>query len=161
MSVIDLIRQYASELIAGLAVILSAAANWRAARAEKSSERAQKAMRRMDMLIEIERKNAAVGKLALVTAQKILLLQEYPELVTSPDREIGRLRNNLALLQEFKDGEEEQRKISEMIDGEDDIELHTKAFADIKRLRIHLEADVEKETRVYRELLERKQGESA
>lgn len=151
---IDIIQQHAAELIAGLAVILSAVANWRVVRAENTAAKAQKAMRRMEVLIEIERKNAVVGKLTLVTAQKILLIQQQPALVSNPDHEIDRLRNNLALLQGFKDGEEEQRQISEAADGGSDIDLHSKALTDIQRLRVRLEADVEKETNVYRELLE-------
>jgi hypothetical protein len=150
----DFLQQHASDYIAGLAVILSAAANWRVVRAERTAKKAQKAMRRMDMLVEIERKNAVIGKLALVTAQKILLLQQHPNLVRSPEEEIGRLRNNLALLQEFKDSEEEQRRISEMADGGNDIELHGKALTDVQRLRVRMEADVEKETNTYKELLE-------
>lgn len=152
---IEIIQQYAAELIAGLAVILSAAANWRAARAKKALEQTRKAIRRMDLLVEIERKNAAVGRLALVTAQKILLLQQHPTLVSNPDNELDRLRNNLALLQEFKEGEEEQRKISEAASGGRDIDLHHKALTDIQRLRVNLEADVEKEISVYRELLDK------
>ena len=158
---IEIIQQYAAELIAGLAVILSAAANWRVVRAEKAAEEIQKAMRRMDMLIEVERKNAAVGNLALVTAQKILLIQQQSTLVSNPDSEVDRLRNNLALLQEFKEGEEEQRQISEAADGGDDIDRHSKTLTDIQRLRVRLEADVEKETNVYRGLLEKSRSASA
>lgn len=152
---IEIIQQYAAELIAGLAVILSATANWRTVRVEKTVEKSQRAIRRMDMLVEVERKNAAVGKLALVTAQKILLLQQHSTLVSNSDNEMDRLRNNLALLQEFKEGEDEQRKISEAAGGGNNIDLYHKALTDIQRLRVHLEADVEKETNVYRELLEK------
>ncbi len=108
----------------------------------------------MDMLVEIERKNAAVGKLALIAAQKILLLQQHPHVIKSPDEEISRLRNNLDLLQKFKDSEEEQRRICEAAGGGNDIELHSKALTDVQRLRVRIEADVEKEIRVYKELLE-------
>ncbi len=95
---IEFIQQNTSELIAGLAVILSAAANWRVVRAEKTAMKAQKAIRRMEILVEIERKNAAVGKLTLVIAQKIQILQQHPELLSNPDYEIDRLHNNLAVL---------------------------------------------------------------
>ena len=151
---IEIIQQHAAELIAGLAVILSTVANWRVVRAEKAAAKTQKTIRRMEMLVEIERKNAAVGKLALVTAKKILLLQQQPELVNNPDNEIDRLRNNLTLLQGFKDNEEEQRQISEKVDGGNDIDLHSKALTDIQRLRVRLDADVEKETNEYRDLLD-------
>lgn len=151
---IDVLRQYASEFIAGLAVILSVVANWRFVRAEKAATKAQKAVRRMDMLVEVERKNAAVGKLALVTAQKILLLQRHPSLVPSSEGELERLRNNLDMLQEFKQSEEEQRQIAEAAGGGNDVELHSKALTDVYRLRVRLEAEVEKETHVYSQLLE-------
>lgn len=158
---IDIVQQYASEFIAGLAVILSAVANWRVVRAEKVASKAQKAMRRMDILVEIERKNAAVGKLALITAQKILLLQQHPHVIQSPEEEISRLRNNLDLLQKFKDSEEEQRRISEAAGGGNDIELHSKALTDVQRLRVRIEADVEKEIHVYKELLEESRRSTA
>lgn len=158
---IGIIQQYAAEFIAGLAVILSAAANLRVVRAEKMAAKAQKAVRRMDMLVEIERKNAAVGRLALVTTQKILLLQECPELVNDPGRELDRLRNNLDLLQELKNGEEEQRQIAEAANVGNDTDLHSRALTDVQRLRVRLETDVEKETNVYRELLERSRSASA
>jgi len=152
--VIEIVQHYASELIAGFAVILSAVANWRVVRAERAAAKAQKAMRRVDMLVEIERKNAAVGKLALITAQKILLLQQHPQLVGSPEEEISRLRNKIDLLQKFKDSEDEQRRVSEAADGGNDIELQSHALTDVQRLRVRMEADVEKETLVYKELIE-------
>ncbi|WP_029408140.1 hypothetical protein [Thiomicrorhabdus sp. Milos-T2] len=155
---VEIVQEYAAEFIAALAVILSAAANWRAARAERAAEKVEKAMRRMDILVEIERKNAVVGKLALVTAQKIMLLQQYPQLVDSSEKEIYRLRNNLLLLQNYKETEEEQRRIAEAVGGGASIELHSEAQTDIHRLRVRMEADVEKETRVYTELLDKSQS---
>lgn len=151
---IDVLQQHAADFIAGLAVILSAVANCRVVRVERAAAEAQKSARRMDMLVEIEQKNATVGKLALVTAQKMLLLQRHPNLVQSPDGEMDRLHNNLELLQEFKKSEEKQRQIAEDAGGGSDIELHTKALTDVRRLRVRLEADVEKEAQVYNQLLE-------
>lgn len=153
--------QHAAVFIAGLAVILSAVANWRVVRVERAAAEAQKLARRMDMLVEIEQKNATVGKLALVTAQKMLLLQRHPNLVQSPDGEMERLRNNLELLLEFKKSDEKQRQVAEDSSGGSDIELHTKALTDVRRLRIQLEVDVEKETQVYYQLLEESRSLSA
>jgi hypothetical protein len=159
--VIEVLQQYASEFIAGFAVILAAVANWRVVRAERAAAVAQKAARRMDMLIEIEQKNAVVGKLALVTAQKMLLLQRHPDLVPSPEGEMERLRNNLDMLQEFKKSEDKQRQVAEAPGVGSDIELHSKALTDIRRLRVRLEADVDKETQVYTQLLESSRGHVA
>lgn len=148
---LTIITENVSTIFAGLAIILSAVANWRVAKAHQESKVAGRALRKMDMLVEIELKNAAVGKLALVTAQKLLLLQDHPNLVRDSDGEIARLRNNLNLLQEFKESEREQEQLAEHTDAED-IELHTQALADVKRLRLSIEADVDKETAVYNQL---------
>lgn len=155
------IQQYASEFIAACSVILAAAANWRVVRAERMVKALQKAERNTEMLVEIERKNAVVGKLILITGKKILLLQRCPHLFHFADEEICRLSNNLDLLIDFKEQEEEQRNIAEAAGGGDDAALHHQALADTRRLRVRLEADVEKETAHYEELLSASQCASS
>lgn len=152
---IEAIQQYASEIISAMAVILAAAANWRAVRAEKVSKKAQKTIRRMDILLEIERKNAVVGQLALITSQKILLLQEYPQILNNSADELDRLKSNLELISELKSQEKLQQQFAETANAGNEIELYMQALTDTKRLCIRIEADLEKETRVYRELLEK------
>jgi hypothetical protein len=152
--VIEFFQQYASELIAGLAAILAAVANWRVVRAEQMVRTIQKAERRTDILVEIEQQNAAVGKLALVTDQKMMLLQQLPGLLPFTDDEIKRLRSNLDALSDLKNQEDEHRKIAEAAGGGNDVTLHHHALADVRRLRVRLEADLEKETAHYSQLLE-------
>ena len=84
---IQFLQQYAAEFIACLAVLASVIANSRAeranrraARAQEQSEIAAKAARRTEMLVEIERKNAVVAKLAFITTQRIPSLQENPSI---------------------------------------------------------------------------------
>ncbi|MDG1080714.1 MAG: hypothetical protein P8P12_11335 [Porticoccaceae bacterium] len=149
------VQQYISELFSALALILSAAANWRSARTNRESKAVKKNTRRMDMLIEIERKNSVVGKLTLVTAQKILLLQQHDSLVPSPSKEIERLRGNLEMLQHFRENAQGESHIAESACEGDSVELHLKALTDIRRLRVSMEADVEKEIATYNELLEK------
>ncbi|MBK1875210.1 hypothetical protein FE848_18520 [Marinobacter sp. 1-3A] len=157
---IEFLQQYASEFIAGLAAILAAVANWRAVRAEKMVRTIQKAERRTDILVEIEQQNAAVGKLALVTAQKVMLLQQFPELLPFTDDEIKRLRSNLNVLSDLKNQEDEQRKVAEAAGSGSDVTLHHHALADVRRLRVRLEADLEKETAHYSQLLEASRGQN-
>jgi hypothetical protein len=152
--VIQFFQQYTSELIAAFAVILAVVANWRVVQAEKMVRTLQRSERRTDMLVEIEQKNAAVGKLALITAQKIMLLQRFPKLLPFTDDEIKRLRTNLDVLSELKNQEDEQRKIAEAAGGGSDVTMHHQALADVRRLRVRLEADVEKETTHYGQMLE-------
>lgn len=148
-------QQYISELFSALALILSAAANWRSARTSRQSTAVKKYMRRMEMLVEIERKNSVVGKLALVTAQKILLLQQHHALLPSSSKKIERLTGNLDMLKRFRENAEEEVHIAESACEGDSVEYHLKALTDIKRLRVRMEADVEKETATYNELLEK------
>ena len=155
---LNYLQQYISEIFAGFAVILAAVSNWRSVRTEGELKTSQKAARGMDMLIEIQRKNSCVGKLALVTAQKILLLQKYPNLIQKADSEIERLRNNLNVFQEFKQNEQEQAQLAESVWGGSDVYLHTQALTKIRQLRISMEADVEKETSIYNQLLEDARG---
>ena len=99
---IEYLQNYISEIFSGLAVILAAMANIRSAKSEQKVKIFEKAARRKEILIEFERKNAIVGKLALVTAQKILLIQKHNDLVLSPDSELDRLKKNLEVLSDFK-----------------------------------------------------------
>ena len=160
LPLIQFLQHYASELIAASAVILAAAANWRVVRAEKMVRTLQKAERRTDMLVEIEKQNAAVGKLAMITAQKFMLLQRFPQLLPFSDDEMKRLRTNLDFLSDLKSQEDEHRRIAEAAGGGNDVALHHQALADTRRLRIRLEADVEKETAHYNELLEASRHEN-
>lgn len=147
------LHQYISEIFAGFAIILSAASNWRSVVTARELKLQNTASRRMNMLIEIERKNSCVGELAIITEQKILLLQQHPQLINKPHHEIARLTNNLNLLQEFKDAEKILIQVAESSSA-NDIELHAKALTDIKRLRISIECDIKKETPVYKKWLE-------
>jgi len=152
---IEVIQQNAAIFIAGIAVLLSAVANWRVVRAEKEANKTQKSVRRMNKLIEFERKSSAIDKLMLITAQKILLIERSSEIINAPVKEIKRLKNNLLVLQGLKNGEEKQHRLLEMVGGGQDIERHLETLTDIRRLRIRIEADLEKETNIYNELLEK------
>lgn len=158
---LNFIQQNAAEFIAGLAVILSAVANWRAVLAERKVSLIRQTVLRTDMLVEVELKNAAVGKLALITARKILLLHRSPSLSSYLPGEIERLESNLKLLQEFKSQENTQRHLSEQPGVGRNIDLFQQTLADTKRLRVSLEADIEKETIVYQELVEQVRADVA
>lgn len=159
MSLLAIVQGNAAELIAGLAVIISVFANWEARRANKRADRldqemenASKAARKTEMLVEIERKNAAIAKLTLVLARKALLFQRHPNLATRQGAEQERLSKNLSVMQELRSGEEEQRKNAEEAGGGADIHLYQESLANVRRLRVRLEADFENEVAVYKEL---------
>lgn len=147
------LHQYISEIFAGFATILSAASIWRSEVTARELKLQNTASRRMNMLIEIEHKNSCVGELVLIIVQKILLLQQHPELINKPHHEIARLKNNLNRLQEFKDAEKKLIQLAESSSA-NDIELNAKTLTDIKRIRIRIESDIKKETSSYEELKE-------
>jgi hypothetical protein len=118
--VVEFVQQWASELIALLALVAALASNWRAVRQNRRAvdtqrrfEQLEKDSRQTELLVELEKKNSAVAQLALVTAQKLLLIREYPVLRASYPDEQERLENNLDLMQELKSGEQEVFELAE------------------------------------------------
>ena len=148
------IQNNAAILIAGIAVILSCVSNWRLVKLERENKSVKKSIRRMDILVEIEQQHAVTGKLALVLAKSMCLIQENPHIIKNPDDEIKRLRKNIDATQVLKDAELEQRTISEQESGNDDVIEHGKALTDVKRLRVRMEGELDKQTTTYNELLE-------
>lgn len=141
------------------AVIISIFANWEARRANKRADRldremenASQAARRTEMLVEIERKNAAIAKLTLILARKALLFQRHPDLAARRGNEQERLNGNLSVMQELRNREEEQRQNAEETSGGTDIHLFQESLANVRRLRVRLEADLDNEVAVYNEL---------
>lgn len=156
---IEFVRESASELLAVLALVLAVVSNWRwvverrkAADAERRLEALEKAGRQTEYLIELEKKNAAVGQVTLVTAQKLLLLRENPGLSANLPGEQERLETNLDLMRRFRDDEEKQREIAEHPSIGSDPKLYHQALMNTRRLRVRLESEAEKEREVYREL---------
>lgn len=150
---IEFLQNNISELFSAFALFLSAAANWRIVITNRELKRSESAARKMNILIEIEKKNAAVGKLTFTTAQKIHLIQKNPNLTLSPDIEIERLKNNLGLLQNLKESDKKQRNLAEEI-KEYGTDSHADISANIQRLRISIEAELEKESAIYNQMLE-------
>lgn len=147
-------------MIAGLALLAALNSNHiaekarrAAAKAEERIEAATRAGKRTEMLSEIERKNAIVGRMLFVTARKLLILQQYPNLRDKFPGEYERLSNNVALMQEFKEVEAYQREVAEQADAGSDFLLQEKALADVKRLRLRLESEIIKESEILEGLL--------
>lgn len=160
------IEQHLSDIVAGLALLASVSANVIAEKARRSAARAEersriisKSEKRTESLVEIELKNAAVGNMLLVTARKIKLFHERPHLADKHPGEYKRLINNLNLMQELQAKRNYERQVAEeALDGES-ILLHEKALADVRRLRVSLENEVQKETKMFEVFLKEAQSE--
>ncbi|WP_318555926.1 hypothetical protein [Geobacter anodireducens] len=161
------IEGHLAEIISCLALLASVSANVIAERARRSAARAEtrnlallRAEKRTEMLVEIELKNAAVGNVLLVIAKKLMLFQKHPRLIETYPHEYDRLKNNLRLMQELKDQEGYQREVAEQA-ALNDFGLHEKALADVRRLRVRLEDDAQKEEKELIDLLQKVEQGSA
>ena len=150
----DFFQQFASEFIAGLAVIVSVIASWRASRTERLNRESSRLNRRMEVLIEIEKNNSIIGKLCLIISQKILLLRKFEDRFTDTSTEIYRLQNNLELMKEFKDNENSLRESAELDGGGKNLEEQSHALTYLRRLGVRLAGDLEKETIGYQDALD-------
>jgi len=147
-------------------LLASVSANVIAERARRSASRAEersrvisKTEKRTEFLVEIELKISAVGNMLLVTARKIKLFHEHPHLVDKYPGEYERLVKNLNLMQEFQAKMNYERQVAEdALEGESII-LHEKALADVRRLRVSLENEVQKENKMFEVLLQEVQSE--
>lgn len=153
--VLAFIRDYKEILVSILSLIVSLAAFAVAHRSLKSSETAAKENKRImafekrsQILEAIDKKNAKIGNLLAIYAEKLLICERHPELVPSDSGEVERIKNNIQLLQKLSAQYEYQRGFAEKIDDDGDIALNERTLADVKRLLIHLEEDIVKEERV-------------
>lgn len=122
------------------------------AQRDREMERARVYEKRTEILSEIDKQNARFGTLLLIVAEKMLLLQRHPELKERHQKEYDRLTQNLTVVQTLRSRYEEQRQASEAIgDGSKVAELEP-VLAGIRRLTIHVEEDIQKETRSLEQL---------
>ncbi|PHN84295.1 hypothetical protein CSB62_17785 [Vibrio splendidus] len=148
---LDILRENAAILISGLAVILSAAANWRSVRLNRETQLLAQSLRRRDMLLEVEKSFVLERELVIVTAQKLEFIHKSGLSDVLP-REVGRLETNLDYLRKSISNQEQVRATAELSHNKD-IELYTAALTDIQRLQIRLQSDLAKEKVSYQDLI--------
>ncbi len=148
---LEILRENAAILISGLAVILSAAANWRSVRLNRETQLLAQSLRRRDMLLEVEKNFVLERELVIVTAQKLEFIHKNSLLDVLP-REVERLETNLDYLRKSISNQERVRATAELSHNKD-IELYTAALTDIQRLQIRLQSDLAKEKVSYQDLI--------
>lgn len=150
----EFINSYKELLISVLSLIVSLAAYSLSRRSLSMSEQTQaeasriKAYeKRSEILEAIDKKNAKIGNLMAIYAEKLLLIERssISDKLNVSERE--RIKNNISVLQKFSSQYDLQRSLAEQIDQDGDIAFNEKNLADIKRLLIHLEEDIIKEER--------------
>lgn len=153
-------HNHISDIIASLSLLVSLCAaliaeisRRTAAHAEVTNRIIFKEEKRTEFLVEIELKNSAVSNLLLTLSRKLLMFQKYPFLIKKYPEEHERLSNSLDFIKDLKAKEPNQRILTEgALEGES-IEVHERALADLRRLRVSLENDVQKENQMLELLL--------
>ena len=151
---VDFISKNASVIIAGIALVLSAFANWRAEKQSKESKAISKSYRRKDLLLGIEKNYILERDLALVLSQKILLISKCSKLEGEFEEELERLEKNLKSLNKQISNQENMRNLAENTDWGDSIDKYTDALINIQRAQIKIKSDLEIERNSYLKLKE-------
>jgi hypothetical protein len=163
-NIVDFLSQNAALFISVIALLISLLANHTAQQSHKlnltakaDTDRVLLFEKKREALNEVDRQHARIATLMMVTAQKILLFRENPELHDSIQAEFDRLKSNLKSVQQLEAKYEEQRRGIEAIDVGANIAEQDELLANIRRLTIHIEKDVAHEQSHLDELRSRLQ----
>ena len=161
-AILEFLSANAAFLIAVVALFISLRANYTAHLAHKlnlknkaEADRVLLFEKKRELLNEVDRQHTRIATLMMLTAQKILLFRESPELHDSMPEEFVRLKSNLTSVQHLDGKYEEQRRGIETIDVGADIAKQDELLATIRRLTIHLEKDIAHEQSHLEELRSR------
>lgn len=153
------IAENAALLVAILALVISLRANYTAHLAHRlniqkkqDADRVLLFEKKRELLNEVDRQHTRFATLKMITAQKILLFSEHPELRESMQSESDRLKNNLNSLMVLDERYEEKRSGIESINVGADIATQEELLANIRRLTIHVEKDIAHEQAGLEEL---------
>lgn len=147
--VLEFLANNAALLVSVIALVISLRANFTAHQAHKldlknkaDADRVLLFEKKRELLNEVDRQHTRLATLMMLTAQKILLLHEHPELQKAAPSELDRLKSNLTSVQALNGKYEEQRRGIEAIDVGADIAKQEELLANIRRLTIHIEKDI-------------------
>jgi hypothetical protein len=146
---IEFLSANAALLVAVVALGISLRANYTAHQAHKlnlrsktDSDRVLLFEKKREALNEVDRQHARIATLMMLTAQKILLFRDNPDLQHTMPGELERLKSNITSVQTLDTRYEEQRQGLEAIDVGADIAKQEELLANIRRLTIHIEKDI-------------------
>jgi hypothetical protein len=152
--VISFVVEHAGLLVAILALLIAFRSSSIASKsrrfaetAHKEAQRFQVFQKRTEILSEIDKQHAKYGTLLAVITEKLLLFQQNPRLTERFPGEQQRLAQNLQAIKGLQSRYAEQRQISEQVGEGADLARQEAALAEIRRLTIHIDEDIRKETR--------------
>lgn len=160
----EFLSSNAAVLLSILALLMSLQAN-RTARAAHMLNLQNRAKsesllfneKRRELLNEVDRQHAHLSTLMMITAQKILLFHEQPDLQKTMPRELSRLMSNLRLVEDLAAKYAKKREYIESIGLGAGVEAQEGILAEVKGLTISIEKDIAHE-RDHLEDLRRRLG---
>lgn len=161
---LEVIIENSSMLVAILALIASLVANNTAQKAhrlnEKSTTSAARLLvfeRKRELLMELDRQRATLERLKFVMECEEVIMNSNPLLQEIIHDELDRLANNIGMVNHFLSVYESQRTEIEALAEESDAGELDMRLADLRRLTVHFEKDIEQEKSLLeqRKILER------
>jgi hypothetical protein len=145
---LDAVTEVAPLLVSVLALVLSLEANVRARRSKQESDRLLISTKKLEHLHEIDRQHTLLLRLRFIVQDELLQFEVCPPLDELLSGERERLEGNLQGLIGLEEGCERQREAAEAVQTGADPALLDAALADTRRLSLHLEKDIEHETKL-------------
>jgi hypothetical protein len=159
MAIVDFLNANAALLFSVVALVISLRANFTAQQTHRlnvktkaDSDRILVFEKRSEILNEVDRQHARLGTLLMLTAKKILLFKESPDLHQTMQTEFDRLKDNLISVQHLESRYEMQRRGIELQDVGADPAKQEDLLANIRSLTIRLEKEIAHEQAHLEEL---------
>lgn len=146
-SLADFLREHGALIISALALWAAWRANSVAQLAYDHAKKAALVDVQANLIREIDLQHAKLGTLLALTAEAALLYKYHPSLKEEDPRGHERVLKNIESIESLRTRYEEQRRLSEAAIGEGNIEKQHSILAQVRRLTVHVEEDIEKEKR--------------
>lgn len=147
--------ELAALLFSALALWASWRANSIAQKALSESNKVRLLELQAEILREVDLQHAKFGSLLAATAEVALLYGQNPQLAANSPGGYERAKQNIEAVQSLSRRYNEQRSLAEVTLGQGTIESGTRILADIRRLTIHVQEDLDNELRHVESLRER------
>lgn len=157
--VLVFVKQYAALIIAALALWASWRANSHAKLALDQSKKTKLLEVQSEVLREIDLQHAKLGALLACTAEAALTYAQSEVLQRQDPAGRERISQNLNAVQRIRSRYDEQRRLAESSLGNGNIERQWEILANIRRLTLHVQEDIEKERRHLEQLQQRARTE--
>jgi len=149
---LETIIENSSMLVAILAIIASLAANSTAHKAHRLNEKSVASAARLlvferkrELFMELDRQRATLERLKFVMECEEIIISSNLLLQEIIPDELDRLANNIGMVNQFLSSYERQRTAIEALSENSDAGELDMKLADLRRLTVHFEKDIEQE----------------